>query len=109
MDSVVSAICYITCGFISAWLVLAARFSTRYSIVEIFYKVDDKNKLDWDYRFNVVYDKESRDAKLNEIFNDESEEARSKIILQFNSADEKSSISINNNFFELSKKEGLKL
>lgn len=108
MDSIVSAICYIACGFISAWLILASRFSTRYGIVEIFYKVDDKNRIDWDYRFNVTYDKESRDCKLNEIFTDESEEARSKIILQFNSADEKSSISINNNFFELSKKEGLK-
>lgn len=28
-----------------------------------------KNKIDWDYRFNVIYDKESRDAKAaNEIF-----------------------------------------
>lgn len=108
MDSIISTICYIACGFVAAWLIFADKFQTRYGIVEIFYKVNGRNELDWDYRFNIAHDKESRDAKLDEIFSDESEEANSKIVLQFNSADDKSLINVNKNFFNLSKKEGLK-
>ena len=108
MDSIISAACYIACGFVAAWLIFADKFQTRYGIVEIFYKVNGRNKIDWDYRFNIAHDEESRDTKLDEIFSDESEEANSKIVLQFNSADDQSLINVNKNFFNLSKKEGLK-
>lgn len=44
MDSIISAICYIACGFVAGWLVFGFKFPTRYGIVEIFYKVDDKKQ-----------------------------------------------------------------
>lgn len=99
-----SALCYVVCGFVLCFIVFAHRMGKTYSIIELFYFIDSKTgQLDWDYRFIVAHSKDAYERKLQELFSDQSKESESKILITFNNSDEKTTLNVNKSFFNLNK------